>query len=279
MYHLTPFLRYINLTDHFTNNFYTKAYDCRFIYVIKGNGRLLTEYGDFTLSQNSLAYYPCGTSYLPQITDSSIKFITVNFDFTNQYSHNKSCLFPVASESFKNELNQPTYKSIDNPIFSTPFVVENIPYIKDDLLRLVKIHAQITPYTEHICSSILATILYSILHESEKTSSSNSIVEKIQKYIEKYYAEEINNDTIANELKYHSYYINSVFKQHVGKTIHKYLMEYRINRSCELLSTTNMSIQEIAFSCGFISQPHFSTYFKKVNNTSPLDYRKKFNLV
>lgn len=282
MQHLHPYLRYINLKSQFFNNFYTKCYDCRMIYLLEGTGVLKTEQGDYELLPNSLVYYPCGISYLPRFTSSAFKFITVNFDFTDEYSHNKKTLTPVASHLFNPELNQPTYQSIAQPIFATPFVVDYIPYVKEDLLRLVTLHRKYmnqNPNVENICSSILATILHSILHKLEKSSHMNPLVEKVQQHVDTHYAEKLSLDSIANALVYHPNYINTVFKQQTGKTIHKYLMEYRINRSRELLTTTSMTIPEIALACGFENQSHFITCFKKLNNLTPLHYRKKFNLI
>lgn len=280
---LKPFLRYISLNNQFVNHFYTKACDCRFLYVLKGTCTLHTDEKDFHLVPNSLVYYPCGISYLLETTSkdsaADLEYITVNFDFTHDYSHKKQCLFPVESELFNPDRMLPTNQSIDISVFKTPFVIDDIPHVKEDLLRLVKMFHKVNPYTEHICSSILSTIIYSILYTMETESSSHSIVESIKKYIDAHYSEEITNSTLAKRFNYHPHYINTVFKQLTGETLHKYLMEYRINRSQELLLSTDMSIHQVAVACGFSSQAHFSTYFKKINDTTPQNFRKKFDLI
>ena len=278
-----PFLRFISLNSQFTNHFYTKARDCRFLYVLKGTCTLHTEDAEYRLVPNSLLYYPCGISYYfesnSQDASAELEYITLNFDFTYDYSHIKECLFPIKEELFNLHKLIPSYKDIDMPVFTTPFVVDDIPHIKEDLLRLSKMFHKVNPYIDNICSSILSTIIYSILYTMEQENTSNTVVESIKKYIDNHYSEEISNATLAKRFNYHPNYINSVFKQVTNETLHKYLMRYRINRSQELLLSTDMSIQQIAVACGFNSQAHFSTYFKKINHTTPQDYRKKFDLI
>ncbi len=280
---LKPFLRYISLNNKFANNFYTKSRDCRFLYVLKGTYTFHTENANFKLFPNSLLYYPCGISYYLEATmgDSHYdsEYITINFDFSHNYSHIKDCLFPIKAELFKAEFLLPSNQNIDMPIFSTPFVVDDIPHVKEDLLRLTKMFHKVNPYTEDICSSILSTIIYSILYTTEQRNTSNTIAESIKKYIDSHYSENITNSTLAKHFNYHPYYINTVFKQLTGETLHKYLMRYRINRSQELLLSTDMSIQQIAVACGFGNQAHFSTYFKKLNHTTPQEFRKKYDLI
>lgn len=280
---LKPFLRYISLNHVFKNHFYTKAYDCRFLYVLKGTCTLHTENGSFEVHPNSLLYYPCGISYFLEATSNGsapdLEYITVNFDFTSDYLHIKDCQYPIKSELFNPKKLLPSNKKIENQIFIQPFVIDNIPHIKEDLLRLTKTFRQVNPYTQNICSSILSTIIYYILYSMEQKNVSNTLVENVKKYIDSHYSEEITNSTLAQKYNYHPYYVNTVFKQLTGETLHKYLMKHRINRSQELLISTAMSIHQIAITCGFSNQAHFSTYFKKINHTTPQEFRKRHDLI
>ncbi len=52
----------------------------------------------------------------------------------------------------------------------------------------------------------------------------------------------------------------------------RFLLEYRIERACMLLSTTNCSIQEVATSVGFEDPFYFSRAFKDVKGVSPRQY-------
>ena len=84
----------------------------------------------------------------------------------------------------------------------------------------------------------------------------------------------VNIRLLAERLNYHPYYLNEVFRKNEGMPIHKYLNRQRLIRAAELLSESATSQEEIAFLCGFSSQSHFSTAFKKEYGVSPSTFRK-----
>ncbi len=64
-------------------------------------------------------------------------------------------------------------------------------------------------------------------------------------------------------------------KQMLGITPLDFLREARIKRASHLLLTTNDSVSEIAFSCGFSDPKYFSRTFKSSMGMSPKEYREK----
>ncbi|MGZ0049311.1 helix-turn-helix domain-containing protein [Brevibacillus gelatini] len=50
----------------------------------------------------------------------------------------------------------------------------------------------------------------------------------------------------------------------------------RIKKAQELLENTNLPINKIAKSVGYISNSHFTSYFKKYVGVTPVEYRKTF---
>lgn len=67
--------------------------------------------------------------------------------------------------------------------------------------------------------------------------------------------------------------LNRAFKQEYGTTPHNYLLQQRIEASKALLSRGMSSIAEIAFECGFSSQSHFTSTFRKIAGTTPKAFR------
>ena len=53
----------------------------------------------------------------------------------------------------------------------------------------------------------------------------------------------------------------------------KFLMKFRITKAAELLYNTDLSIGNIAYSCGYIDPLAFSKAFKKIKGISPKEYR------
>ena len=59
--------------------------------------------------------------------------------------------------------------------------------------------------------------------------------------------------------------------------INIFLIDYRINKSIELLSDRNLSITDIAFMVGFNSASHYTEIFKKLIGRTPNQLRKTLN--
>ncbi len=66
----------------------------------------------------------------------------------------------------------------------------------------------------------------------------------------------------------------SSFREATGVTPHRYLRRTRIERSCELLRTTGLSIREIAEIVGFRGQSHFCCAFAAERGLTPSAYRR-----
>lgn len=66
-----------------------------------------------------------------------------------------------------------------------------------------------------------------------------------------------------------------LFKEYTGVAPALYQQELRIQRAKELLSTTDLSIKEIAYRLNFDSADYFSSKFRTKVGISPVEYRKK----
>jgi AraC-like DNA-binding protein len=63
------------------------------------------------------------------------------------------------------------------------------------------------------------------------------------------------------------------FRQHYGVAPGRWLLEQRLECSARLLKTTNMSVTDIVFECGFEQPSHFSRAFKAKYGRTPSEYR------
>jgi len=62
-----------------------------------------------------------------------------------------------------------------------------------------------------------------------------------------------------------------------GLNTQQYIHNYLIEKSKQLLSTTNMTVNEVAFSLGFEYSQSFSKLFKKKTGLTPIQFRQSFN--
>ena len=64
------------------------------------------------------------------------------------------------------------------------------------------------------------------------------------------------------------------FRQSTGTAPHRWLLEQRVEKAKGLLSSTPLSIAEIALACGFAHQSHFTRTFTRAISVSPGTWRR-----
>ena len=69
----------------------------------------------------------------------------------------------------------------------------------------------------------------------------------------------------------------NLLRIHTGQNTQQHIHEKLIAKTKEKLSTTSLSISEIAYSFRFEHAQSFSTLFRKKTNLSPLEFRQAFN--
>jgi len=72
-------------------------------------------------------------------------------------------------------------------------------------------------------------------------------------------------------------YLSDLLRVHTGQNTQQHIHEKLIEKAKEKLSTTNLSVSEIAYTLGFEHSQSFSTLFKKKTTMSPLEFRQSFN--
>ena len=82
---------------------------------------------------------------------------------------------------------------------------------------------------------------------------------------------------IAENLNVSPGYLGSLLKTLTGQNTQQHIHEKLIEKAKEKLSTTDLSVSEIAYQLGFLHSQSFSKLFKAKTNQSPLEFRQSFN--
>lgn len=94
-----------------------------------------------------------------------------------------------------------------------------------------------------------------------------------QIWLQDNYGKEVKLSDVAEKFDMSVRTFNRRFKSATGKSPLQYLQEVRIETAKDLLKTSNLSINEIAFRVGYQDMGHFTGLFKKLLATTPSEYR------
>lgn len=123
------------------------------------------------------------------------------------------------------------------------------------------------------------SILYDMLSRlaTEELSEKNTLY-TVTEYIEQNFANsELNNTVLAEKIHISEVYFRRIFKKSFGITPKQYILDIRVKKAKQLLSSDQFSVTEIAEQCGFASVYHFCRAFKEKTGLTPTEYKKTTN--
>jgi AraC-like DNA-binding protein len=98
---------------------------------------------------------------------------------------------------------------------------------------------------------------------------------RARKFIDACYDLPLDLEEISSHACFSRYHFLRLFRQAFNKTPHQYLVERRIERAKELLSSKDLRVTDICFEVGFESLGSFSSLFHKTVGHPPITYREK----
>ncbi|MFA5330064.1 MAG: AraC family transcriptional regulator [Prolixibacteraceae bacterium] len=130
-------------------------------------------------------------------------------------------------------------------------------------------------YISSIAQHILGFFYYKNLNHIE--NSNTKIIDKLNKarsIMRDNLINDISFDDLAKELGVSYSWFRRMFRKYEGTSPAQYLIQLKIIRIKELLTTSDLSISEIAYQTGLESKSQLSTFFKKYEGKSPSEFRK-----
>ncbi|WP_338554075.1 AraC family transcriptional regulator [Paenibacillus sp. KS-LC4] len=105
--------------------------------------------------------------------------------------------------------------------------------------------------------------------QSLRANSKETYINEAITYIENNYSQKTTVEQIAQAVGLDRTYLSSLFKQQFDLSLQAFLLQFRMNRAVELLSSTQLSVSDISRSVGYTDPFLFSKMFKKVIGQSP----------
>ena len=107
-------------------------------------------------------------------------------------------------------------------------------------------------------------------------SSSRQRIRSIVEYMNRHYFEPLQTEELAARCGLSKYHFIHLFRMCMGMTPYSYLIRIRMERAETLLQTGDMTVQEVAFVCGYNDPLYFSRAFSRHFGVSPTDYKQRF---
>ncbi len=97
---------------------------------------------------------------------------------------------------------------------------------------------------------------------------------EVKEYLEEHYQEKVNLDDLAERFFVNKFYLTRIFKEQFGVPVTSYLLQVRVTHAKQLLRFSDLSVEEVAYRCGMNDANYFSRMFRKIEGTSPGEFRK-----
>jgi AraC family transcriptional activator of pobA len=117
-----------------------------------------------------------------------------------------------------------------------------------------------------------------------RKAASNHLLLKAEQLLDNYFHAEkplLNGlpsvKEIADELNVSSHYLSDMLRSLTGLNTQQHIHNRLIDKAKDLLSTTNLSVAEVAYQLGFEHPQSFNKLFKSKTKVCPLEFRQSFN--
>jgi len=153
--------------------------------------------------------------------------------------------------------------------------------IREEIVKLYKeaigvAQEQTTGY-QQMLAGIVNHLLGFAYYQDKQTSFENldvtNQINKAKIIMSESFQTGVTPEEVAVRLNMSYSWFRRVFKKYTGFGPSQYILELKIQKSKDLLMSTTMTSQEIAFESGFDSADYFCTAFKKKMGLSPIRYR------
>ncbi|MBR5439324.1 MAG: helix-turn-helix transcriptional regulator [Clostridia bacterium] len=214
-----------------------------FCYVLKGSADYIFNKTTISVAEGDVLFLPKGGEYNILVKESA-KYLCIDFSF------NKKGLMPCSFKNMRHVKND-FYKFLYN-------------WLNPSLLR--------TPKSYELINRIYCEL---ITAKNKNYSNSYAIFSKAMDLIVKnYQCQDFTVESLAKEVGISTVHLRRVFLNCADASPKKIINDIRFEQAKLLLTTSNLSINEIALNVGFCDQFHFSKSFKEAVGLSPTDYKK-----
>ncbi|MGN0318536.1 MAG: AraC family transcriptional regulator [Lachnospira sp.] len=238
------------------------------LYIINGNCNILINNNMYSIRSGTIALIPSNilhkTSYYGDIRPERI-YVEFTKDYvTDILNLSDNILFSVGGKliflpfSVRDEINLDFNQILDE--YNSDY------YLKEYMLKSM--------FEELIIKLLRYFKEFKIYELTDLVEPPDLTMQMVMDYISNHYLEHITLDDLASISHLNPAYLSKKFKDVNGIGFKEYINTLRIHHAEELLMNSDMSIVEVALSCGYDNSNYFGDIFKKLKGISPSQFRK-----
>jgi AraC family transcriptional regulator len=152
------------------------------------------------------------------------------------------------------------------------FQIEGLSKSANTKFTALKIYKELAVQDEFSDSSIEMLILNLLSGETETKNERPKWVEKVIELLNDSWNEPLSLKDLAAAANVYPTTISKHFPKYVSCTLGEYRRRLKIEKSLSFIKTSNQSLTEIAYQCGFADQSHFTRTFKQLTGFLPRQY-------
>jgi AraC-like DNA-binding protein len=136
------------------------------------------------------------------------------------------------------------------------------------------------PYAANLLATLmLLEVVQAQSGPAAQGDEANALATRANSYIRMNFDRPITASRVADALGYNTDYLGRIYHKLYGYTLTEAIHRRRIEKACEWLRDTNLTILEVAARCGFADGDYFRRVFRRVMQTSPGEYRDEASRV
>lgn len=183
------------------------------------------------------------------------------------------------------------YEFFQYGIHEALFLSEKEEEVATNIIRNIvqEYHYNIDTYSQNIIISQIETLLnyserfYQRQFITRKITN-HKILERVEELLEHYFiSDDLPNkglpsvQFVADHLNISTSYLSGLLKSLTGQSTQQHIQNKVIEKAKEKLSTSDLSVAEIAYELGFEHPQSFNKLFKTKTKLAPLEFRASFN--
>jgi AraC-like DNA-binding protein len=228
-----------------------------FIYCTKGSGEIILNNVKTKINPNQFFILPKNTRHEYRADDED--------PWSIYWFHFSGTLAPKLYKRYiTTQINNNAPFSIERiALFEKIFHLFNNNYLENHL-----------EYANLLSLNFLSSFIYNDFASSSNMHHSDTLVDSIKDYLLANLEKSFTLDEIANKFNYSKSYLHTKFKVKTGYPVLVFFNLKKVQKACEYLNYTDLSIKEICFKIGFDDPLYFSRIFKKFMGKSPRSYKQ-----